>query len=142
MSQKSIVGVWALKSFESEDVETKAIERPLGPHPVGHLIFTPGGHMSAMCISAERKPLDVDNPTDAERVALFKTMVAYSGKYRLEGDRVLHGVIASWRGDWTGTTQTRFSEIAEPELTVRTAPFRNPRDGRMCIVTIKWERAE
>lgn len=138
----AIIGVWKMRSFVSEDIETKALERPLGDHPNGQIIFTRGGYMSAIGVASNRTPLNATSPTDVERVALFKSLFAYSGKYRLDGDKVLHDVEASWREDWTGTTQIRFAETNADVLTVKTAPFRNPRDGRQCVVTATWDRVE
>jgi len=34
--------------------------------------------------------------SDSKMIALFKTMVAYAGKFIVEGDEVTHNVDASW----------------------------------------------
>ena len=138
----SIIGVWALKSFVSEDTETKAQDKPFGEKPSGHLIFTAGGHTLTLGIGEDRKPISPENPTDQERIALFKTLFAYGGRYSVDGNKVLQHIEASWSGAWTGTTQTRFVEIIGNELFVKSAPLRNPRDGRLSVVTSTWTRVE
>ena len=46
--------------------------------------------------------------TDEDRVAAFRSMAAYSGIYRVEGDRWVTKVDVSWNESWTGTEQMRF----------------------------------
>lgn len=140
--QHSIIGVWALKNFVSEDTESKVQEKPFGEQPSGHIIFTPGGHTLTLGIGQDRKPISPDNPTDAERIALFKTLFAYSGRYSIDGNKVLQHVDASWTGALTGTTQTRFVEVVGSELFMKSAPFKNPRNGRQSVVTSTWTRVE
>jgi hypothetical protein len=48
-------------------------------------------------------------------------MVAYSGRYTIEGDKVVHHVDISWNESWTGTDQVRFLNLEGDKLTV-TAP--------------------
>ena len=138
----SIVGVWTLTKFTSEDTETRDVDKPFGEHPSGHIIFTRGGHVMALGVGAGRKPLNRTDPTDAERAALFKSLFAYSGRYRLDEDRINHIIEASWNESWTGTAQVRMAEIAGSSLTVRTAPFRSPQTGREVVATAYWERVE
>jgi transposase len=38
--------------------------------------------------------------TDEEKVKLFNTMLAYSGTYTVEDDRVIHHVDAAWNPAW------------------------------------------
>jgi Lipocalin-like domain len=44
---------------------------------------------------------------DAERAALHKAMVAYTGRWRLEGGRFIVAVDTSWNKAWEGTEQAR-----------------------------------
>lgn len=59
----------------------------------GVLIFTPGHRMIAFVLRPGRKPAT----NDAERLELFKSMVAYSGKFRLEPGRYILDI------DWSST---------------------------------------
>lgn len=99
----SPIGTWRLLAFELEIEGRVERRQPLGPSPRGRLILTPDGFMIGMMVAADRTP----GRTDAELAALFRTMLAYSGRYRLEGDRFVTTVDASWNEAWTGTEQAR-----------------------------------
>ena len=58
-----------------------------------------------------------------ERSSLLSNMIAYTGLYRLEGDRWITQVDVAWNPEWVGTEQTRFFSIDGDLLTVRT-PWR------------------
>jgi hypothetical protein len=57
-------------------------------------------------------------------------MIAYAGTYRIDGDRVIHDVEASWNQLWTGSKQVRFFKAEGDTLTIATAVARSPRDGQ------------
>jgi Lipocalin-like domain len=69
-------------------------------------------------------------PTDEEKAKLFGTLVAYSGTYVVEGDKVTHKIDVSWNQSWTGGEQVRFFKVDGRTLTITTAINKNPRDGR------------
>jgi len=56
-------------------------------------------------------------------------MGAYSGRYTVEGDKVVHRVDVSWNEAWTGTDQVRFVKVEGDRLTITTAPGKNPITG-------------
>jgi toxin ParE1/3/4 len=51
MSEKSLrerlVGAWALTSYVERDVETGVENHPFGEHPLGFVLYTPDGYVSA-----------------------------------------------------------------------------------------------
>lgn len=49
--------------------------------------------------------------TDQDRSALLKSMFAYTGMYRVEGDKLITKVDVSWNPAWLGTEQVRFFKI-------------------------------
>jgi lipocalin-like protein len=59
---------------------------------------------------------------DAERAALHKSMLAYSGRYRVEGGDFITRVEVSWNESWNGTEQRRHFRIEGDKLFVETAP--------------------
>src|SRR5262249_14466941 len=75
-----IVGTWKLVSVVYEDQETKARTPIYGEHPKGYQIATPEGRWVAV-VTAEGRPVP---KTDEERAQALKTMIAYSGRYRVE----------------------------------------------------------
>jgi len=44
---------------------------------------------------------------DADQLALFGSMLAYTGTYRIEGNKFITTVDASWNEAWTSTDQER-----------------------------------
>ena len=99
----SPIGTWRLLAFELEIEGRTERRHPLGPSPRGRLVLTADGFMIGVIVAADR----VAGRSEAELAALFRTMLAYTGRYRLEGDRFVTTVDASWNEAWTGTEQAR-----------------------------------
>lgn len=90
----------------------------------GVLIFTPGHRMIAFALQPGRKPAN----NDEERLLLFKSMVTYSGKFRLEPGRYFLDT------DWSSTalntdeTQIRNYKIDGDNLTIEVPLHKNIHD--------------
>lgn len=134
------VGTWTLRSTERKTLETGEATPLWGAHPTGTLIYTADGRMSALVLAEGRKAPVAAMPTEAEALSLFKSMVAYAGRYTVAADRVIHHVEQSWNQAWTGTDVVRFYKFEGNRLTLTTAPAPNPRDGKMSVSTLVWER--
>lgn len=115
-------GSWRLLSFETELQETKERTQPWGADPNGSLIFGADGRMMVLLTAKVRE----QGNTDEKLAALFRTIVAYTGRYRVEDDRFITKVDASWNEAWTGTEQERFYTLDGDTLEVRTAWMPNP----------------
>jgi Lipocalin-like domain len=79
---------------------------------------------------------------DAERAALQKSMLAYRGRYHLEGSEFITKVEVSWNEEWNGTEQRRHFRIEGNKLFIESAPgpsilFPGKTDFRRIV----WERA-
>ena len=74
-----------------------------GKNPRGYIILKQEGRMMAVLEGEGRKV----PRTDEERLAAFRTIVAYTGIYRVEGDKWVTKVDASWNPAWNGTEQAR-----------------------------------
>ena len=68
--------------------------------------------------------------TDLDRAELLKTMFAYTGMYRVEGDKFIVKVDVSWYPDWIGTDQIRFFRFDGNRLHVIAAWMQYPRRER------------
>jgi hypothetical protein len=134
------VGTWTLSSTERKILETGEAAPLWGAHPSGTLIYTAEGRMTALVLAENRKAPGGAAASEAEAAALFRTMVAYAGRYTIEPDRVVHHVEQSWNQAWTGTDVVRFYKLEGNRLTLTTAPAPNPRDGKMSVSTLVWER--
>ena len=67
-------------------------------------------------------------------------MVAYSGTYSIDGNKVTHKVEVSWNQAWNGTDQQRLIEVKDNRLTIKSPTIVSPISGKRSINTLVWER--
>jgi hypothetical protein len=97
--------------------------------------------MLVLIVSDNRlKPESLAQITDKQQADLFRTMCAYGGTYKLDGETVEHHIDISWNEIWTGTTVVRAVKKEGDKLfyTQSAAPFGG--DGKMSEVTLVWEK--
>jgi len=124
-----IVGTWKVTSLELQFQDSGERLTPLGAHPHGYMIFTPQGRMMAYLEADGRKV----PTTDEEVVAAFRTLNAYTGKYRVEGNKWITKVDGAWNVEWVGTEQERTFELKGNNLSVTTPWIPNPLRGRRLV---------
>lgn len=129
-AENAIVGTWKFTSFVREVIATGERQSEFGEKPDGYISYQPDGRMFAMLVGSDRPKAVGRTPTDEEKVRLFGTLIAYSGAYVVEGDKITHRIDVSWNQSWTGADQVRFFKIEGDTLTITTAINKNPRDGR------------
>jgi len=136
----SLSGTWKLVSLEVEYQVPRRRKHIWGADPVGYLILTPGGRMMALVAAAKRE----HGYTDAQQAGLFRTMLSYTGPYRIEGNRFITTVDVSWNEIWTGTEQERFYEINADRLEIVSAWTADPRepDGPNFRAILTWRRED
>jgi hypothetical protein len=71
------------KWLHVESVETKERRYPFGQNPNGYLVITADRLITVLTGEGRKPP-----KTDDERASSFKTMIAYSGLYRIEDNRL------------------------------------------------------
>ena len=111
---EKILGIWRLVSYEAEFQATGEREPVLGKNPTGYIIFTREGRAFFILTGEGRKAPN----TDQDRADLLKSMFAYTGMYRLEGDKWITKVDVSWNPAWVGTEQVRFFKFDGDRLQV------------------------
>jgi Lipocalin-like domain len=109
-----VIGIWKLVSFETEWQATGTRASEMGKNPTGYLILTPEGRMMAILTSEGRK----SPKTDQDRMDLFKSIIAYTGMRRLDGDKWITKVDVSWIPAWIGTEQVRSFRVDGDRLQV------------------------
>lgn len=138
----SIVGVWKMVSFSrTEVISGKSAGAAYGERPTAHAHYTRGGNFVIILSGQNRKINEKTEPTDVERVELFKTMFSFGGTYKLDGDNIAHKVDVAWLQSWVGTTRNYRAAIAGNKLTLTSSPFKGV-DGRDVAVISVYERAE
>jgi len=122
MQGHQLVGTWQLETFELQ-MPDGAIHHPYGEKVHGYLAYTPEGVMSAAFMSADRATGGDQDLSKAETATRWDSFMAYSGPYRIEGDRILHDVEVSSLAVWIGTVQERWYKIDGEQLTLVTTPL-------------------
>jgi hypothetical protein len=108
-----------------------------GPNAKGYLIFVPSGRMMAHLSAPDRKP----PKNDADSAALLKSMNAYTGTYKIEGDKWTTIVDLHHNEIYVGTPQVRYFKLDGDKLYVRvpeqpSALF----PGKRIAATLEWVR--
>ena len=139
-AEESLVGSWRLVSWVEVETESKTVRSVFGDNPAGVITYTPNGRMSMFIADTKRKPPSGSKANDAEAVELYRTMIAYSASYSIEGNKVTHKIEVSWNQAWTGTDQQRFVDVKDNQLTIKTPAIISPISGKESINTLVWER--
>jgi hypothetical protein len=135
-----IHGVWRLVSYEVEIQSTGQKEPFMGQKPTGYATFTPEGRVFFVLTGEGRKAAK----TIQDRAELLGSLVAYTGVYRLEGDKWITKVDVAWNPEWVGTEQARVFKVEGERLQVLT-PWRvmpNWADKGMTRSIVTFERAK
>jgi hypothetical protein len=133
-----LFGSWRLISFQlkvvGEEGEAKDI---FGPNPMGRIILSPEHRVVVFISRAGRRP-----PTsEAESAALLSSMTAYTGKFRLDGDKFITEVDGAWNELYNGSEQVRYFKLNGDKLTIRTPEQQSGiLIGKRTIATLVWER--
>jgi hypothetical protein len=139
--QASIVGLWKVTSHANKIPATGALEHPFGEHPHSYQLFTRGGRMLNVILGENRKRPAGTIPTDAERAALFNTLVAQIATYKTDGNKLLVHYEAAESPSADGTDRTYTAEVSGNKLTLTAMPFTSSQ-GQQVISIRTFERAE
>lgn len=135
--RRDIVGTWKLVSVAYEDQATGERTSLYGAHPKGIQIATAEGRWLALMTAEGR---GVPN-SDAERVRALQTMIAYTGRYRVEDGNVITKVEAAWNEAWVGTEQVRTIRFVGGSLVLHSPPMPHPNiGGKVVRVIVEWQR--
>ena len=138
----SLLGTWKLKSFIREDIATGERRPALGDHPDGYVGYASDGRMYALFVADGRvAPLN-GQPTDAERVQLYNTMLSYAGTYTIAGGKIIHHIDIAWNNARLGSDQIRFFELDGDRLTLTTERNKSPIDGSEGFGVLEFERVK
>ncbi len=124
------IGAWRLLDW-AVTLPDGTISHPYGEHPIGHIIYSENGAMSATFMAEKRRGLGVsraDLPRAVPKsIAALKageldplarayffsaiTFTGYCGTYSVLPDRVVHHVETCLIPDWVGTDLARSYEF-------------------------------
>lgn len=143
--REALIGAWQLVSCIETDVNTDKPFLPMGEHPIGLILYTADGYMSAQLSSAGRPNFaseDMYGGANAEYVAEGSTYLAYSGPYRVDeaARTVEHEMAVSLFPNWQGQRQLRIAELQDDRLILSTATP-SVFAGTLKYARITWRRA-
>jgi DnaJ-class molecular chaperone len=135
-----LIGTWKLVAVVAEDLATGEKRDAWGPEPEGYINYGPDGRMIVINTRSDRTRPKGAAPTREEAADLFQSVLAYAGRYTVEGNQVTHHVDISWNEAWTGTDQVRMARFDGNRVHLSTQPNPDPVNGRMSVRTMTWEK--
>jgi hypothetical protein len=137
-----IVGMWRYVSVTTTEVASGKVSKPYGENPKGYLVYTKGGRALYVLVADNRAKPASPAVTDAEAVALFRTLASGSGTYKVEGKTLVATWDTSSQQTWTGTTQKRHIEIVGNKLTITSDPVKVSATGLDVVFANTLEKVE
>lgn len=140
--KSQFVGTWRLISFELRGSDGQ-VRYPVGKNPVGYLIYSDDGYMSATLMAANRTRVAAElqwSASTEEKVASADTFIAYCGRYEIQVDRVMHHVEASLFPNWVGESQERIFKFMGDRLYLTAPPLLFL--GISYTAHLVWKRAQ
>ena len=141
-ARKRFIGVWTLESFtERSDADERSA--PLGEAPLGFLIYTADGFVSAQLMRAKRELFKTD-PWEAaassDAVDLTKDCIAYCGRYEIDekSSEAIHLPLVALLPNLIHQEQHRSFTFEEDTLTLVTS--RGRPNGSVVASTLLWRR--
>jgi hypothetical protein len=132
-----LFGSWRQLSGRYVDIETGE-ERPgLSKAPNGYIHFSRDGRMFNVTVDSARKTPAGPKPTPEEAEALYRTLIAYTGTFSIEGDKVFFDLDVSWNQSWTGSRQVRTFKLQGDRLFV-SADIVNPMTGKPALHRLEF----
>jgi hypothetical protein len=144
--REQLAGAWTLNNCVERDIETGIENHPLGEHPLGLILYTSDGYMSAQLQRPERPPFaegDLLRATPEEYAAAGSSYIAYSGRFFVDERKrsLSHEMAVSLFPNWVGQQQVRLVQLDGEHLQLSTdGPLRL--NGVLKTVTLRWRRAE
>ena len=135
-----LIGTWKLVSVVAEDLASGEKRDAWGPSPHGFINYGPDGRMIVINTRGDRSKPQGSAPTREEAADLFQGVLAYAGRYSVNGNEVTHHVDISWNEAWTGTDQVRIARFDGDRVHLSTRPSPDPVNGRMSVRTMVWEK--
>jgi len=81
--------------------------------------------------------------SDADKAALWESLTAFSGPYRIEGKKIIISPDVSYNEIFNGTHQTRDLEMNGGHITLSSGPRPYGRDpSKKIVLRQEWERIE
>jgi hypothetical protein len=135
-AQGALVGTYRLVSIKAEIDGKLRDDRTKPPH--GYLMITPKYY--AVFYTWQGRKFGT---SDADKAALWESLTAFSGPYRIEGKKIIISPDVSYNEIFNGTHQTRDLEVNGGHITLSSGPRPYGRDpSKKIVLRQEWERIE
>ena len=142
-AESDLYGTWKMVSLSRIITDTGEMTQPRGKAPNGYLTFSRDGRMMGMILSEKRaKPEGRAKLTDQQRVELFKTMNAYGGTYKLDGNKLTYRYDITHDELGADRASVREIKLEGRKLTMVNEPAPGVADIRMGVTTTVWEKVQ
>jgi len=142
-AESDLYGTWKLVSLSSKMIDTGQVDQPRGKAPRGFVSFTPDGRVTGMILNETRpKPESVPKMTDPQRIDLFKTMNAYAGTYKLEGNKLTYSYDITHNELSGQRARVREIKFEGRKLTMVNEAAPGVSDGKMRATSTVWEKVQ
>lgn len=123
ISRSTVLGTWELQSYVVVDDTGATIALPLGKNPIGHILYTGDGYMSAQLMRRNRPNFgaaSTSGGTVDQTVAAARGYLAYCGPYEIDEatGTFNHHVAVSLLPNSLGGQQVRYGALREGVLTL------------------------
>lgn len=137
---KDFHGTWKLRSVSAWIDGKEVNPAAYGEKPVGFIHYLPGNRMAAVISYDGREKMEGDRlkASDAERAKAYASFLAYTGTFRIEGDKVIHSVDSSAYQNDVGSEQVRFFRREGETLHLESVPLM--RDGKPQVYKLIWDK--
>ncbi|KAL2428975.1 hypothetical protein ABEF95_010927 [Exophiala dermatitidis] len=154
-----LAGVWALTSWEmydSEGPEGKLVSRPHGDNPLGKVVISQSGYLSAILVtpSCLTPPLPSDDWSQASDEAVLRigrNLTTYAGPMEVHerdnnsGELLWHTTVEiAHNPNWIGKPQTRLAKYSEEDgvlyMTLRPVKPYVHKDGTKTWGVLRWKK--
>lgn len=141
MRRDDLLGAWHLQSYTAES--HGAVDEPLGPRPLGIIMYTADGYMSAQLMRRDRPAYDravTGGGTPEQMATAASGYLCYSGPFTIDeaAGVVSHHVEVSLVPNWVGGTQVRHGRLEDGALVLRTEV--TSRSGASTAHVLTWRR--
>ncbi len=138
-----VVGSWRLQRWVVEYPDGRAPQYPFGEDADGLLVYGADGWMSAFMSRRQRTPLSAPSARDASlasRAHAFEEILAYTGRWSMDGDELHHQVLLSLNPTLIGTRQVRTAQLHGNTMALQ-AVEADAGSGATRLHRIDWCRA-
>lgn len=133
-------GAWELVSVTITSADGEVTPDAYGASASGMLSYQPSGHMMALVTTEGRPEADRSRAEadDTELAAAMRTLIAYAGRWSVDGNTVTHHVtVADWPARLGAEHARQFRFEGERLILTVSAPGA---DGEEREITLTWRR--